>query len=254
MIDALGISLLSAAGMLGCYFLGGLVKGGLGFGLPIVTIATTPLFVPVDLAIATNAIVLPLTNIVQIRQAGGLGTTLGRYWPLIAMLCLTMPLGAYFGRQVSAGALTLALGLTIVAFTIFQWLNPRLAITPRLERPMGVLTGVMAGGVGGLVTINGPFFILYLVGLGVDRREMLSALGVFFLLTGLLLAGSFVAVGLLDGPRALWALVCVPPAYLGMALGNAVARRLPQETFRSVVLAGLLILGTNIALRGLAGG
>ncbi|MEM6422909.1 MAG: TSUP family transporter, partial [Pseudomonadota bacterium] len=191
MIESLGVAPAAAIGMLAAYFVGGVVKGGLGFGLPLVTIAITPLFVPVDLAIATNAVVLPFVNLVQIRQAGGLAETLRRFWPLILPLCLILPLGVAIGRQVSAEALTLALGLAVMGFTLFQWVNPRLTLASRLEKPVGAVTGVLAGAVGGLLTINGPFFILYLVGLGVDRRQMMAALGVFFLLTGLLLSISF---------------------------------------------------------------
>ncbi|MEO1775764.1 MAG: sulfite exporter TauE/SafE family protein [Pseudomonadota bacterium] len=253
MIDALDLSAPAALGVLAAFFAGGLMKGGLGFGLPLVTISITPFFVPVDLAIALNAAVLPFVNMLQVWQAGTLGETLRRYWPLILMLSLTMPIGVLLGLAVSAEGLTLALGLAITAFTLFQWVNPRLVLPQRLERPIGAGVGVVAGICGGLTSINGPFFVLYLVGLGVERRVMMSALGVFFLLTGVLLSGSFAAVGLLDGPRLLAALACLLPAFAGMAAGNRLARRVPQEAFRRIVLSGLLLLGLNITLRGLTG-
>ncbi|MGF1554136.1 MAG: TSUP family transporter [Paracoccaceae bacterium] len=250
MSDALGIGAPWAlAAMLATYFMGGIVKGGLGFGLPLVTLSLMPLFLPADLAIAVNAIVLPFINVVQIAQAGGPALALRRFWPLILTLVATMPLGVALGRGIAPEALTLALGLAVVAFTTFQWASPRLALPARLERPLGALTGAGAGVVGGLVGINGPFFLIYLVGLQVERQMLMAALGVFFFLTGVVLTASFWVAGVIDAPRAGAALACLIPAMVGQALGNRLSRRLPVEAFRAVVLGGLMIVGLNITVR-----
>ncbi|MEM6488596.1 MAG: sulfite exporter TauE/SafE family protein [Pseudomonadota bacterium] len=251
MIEALGIPWTAALGVLAAYFLGGIVKGGLGFGLPLVTISMLPLFVAVDLAIAVNAVILPFINLVQIHQARRTGEALSRFWPLLATLALFMPLGIVIGTRISAEALTLALGLAVMAFTAFQWANPRLAIPARWERRGAAVTGVMAGVSGGLLTINGPFFVLFLVGRRVERAVMMAGLGLFFLTTGLLLTIGLSITGTVTGPRALAALACLVPAFAGMALGDRLARRVEPQHFRTGVLAGLMILGANITARGL---
>jgi hypothetical protein len=253
--DALGLGLppLALAWMLAAYFLGGIVKGGIGFGLPLVTLSLMPLVLPVEVAIAINAVLLPFINVVQIAQSGGVAAPLARFWPLALALMATLPLGVAVGTAIEPEALTLALGVAVVGFTLFQWLNPRLTLPARLERPAGVATGLTAGLVGGLVTINGPIFILYLVGLGVERRALMAALGLFLLTTGLVLTSAFWVAGLIDAPRALAGLACLAPTFAGMALGNAIGRRLPQAAFRNAVLAGLLLLGLNTLARGLLG-
>ncbi|MEO1459913.1 MAG: sulfite exporter TauE/SafE family protein [Pseudomonadota bacterium] len=251
MIDALGIGWQAAALTLATFFVGGITKGGFGFGLPLVTISLLPLFLPLDLALVLNALVLPPLNVWQVAAAGRVGETLSRFWPLGLTLALTLPLGVALGAQVSPDALTVALGIAIVLFSAFNLANPRLVIPDRWEQRAGALTGIGAGIVGGLTTINGPFFILFLVGRGADRRMLLSGLGVFFLLTGVLLTGSFWAVGLLDWARLLAALACIVPSVLGMVVGNRIGRRIPQDAFRRAVLILLILLGANIALRGL---
>lgn len=243
------VALAPLAGMAAVYFLGGVVKGGLGFGMPLVTMSLLPLFLPVELAIAINAVLLPFINVVQIVQSGGPVAPIRRFWPLIAVLVVTMPFGVALGTAIEPAVLALALGLTVVGFTTVQWTNPQLVLPARLERPMGALTGFLAGFVGGFVTINGPFFLLYLVGLGVERRTMLAALGVFFFLTGSVLTASFVVAGVIDAPRAAIALACLVPVFAGQALGNALGRRVPQTLFRRVVLTGLTLSGGTIALR-----
>ncbi|MEM6971269.1 MAG: sulfite exporter TauE/SafE family protein [Pseudomonadota bacterium] len=252
MLAALDLTTFQVAALMAAYLIGGVVKGGMGFGLPLVTLAITPLFVPVDLAIVANSVILPFINGVQIRQAGQADIIFRRFLPLILPLCLVMPLGVWLGTQLPAERLTLALGLAVMAFTAFQVATPRLTIPPRMERSAGIVTGGLAGLTGGILTINGPLFVLFLVGVGAERRVMMGALGIFFVLTGLLLSISFAGAGLLDLPRALLGLCCLVPTFGGMWLGNRLAGRLPQRMFRMVVLAGLFVLGANIALRGLA--
>ncbi|MEO0763610.1 MAG: sulfite exporter TauE/SafE family protein [Pseudomonadota bacterium] len=237
--------------LLATFFAGGLVKGGIGFGMPLVSLSLAPLFIEIEQALVANAMVLPFTNALQIRQAGALGETLRRFWPLALTLALVMPFGVWLGTLISPEGLSLSLGIAIMTFTVIQGTNPRLALPVAREKPIGAVVGVFAGITGGLVTINGPFFILYLVGIGAERRLMLSSLGVFFMVTGLILAVAFVSVGVMTAERAAAGIACLPPSLLGMWLGNRLGRRIPQQTFRAIVLAGLFIAGANIALRGL---
>ncbi|MEM6679894.1 MAG: TSUP family transporter [Pseudomonadota bacterium] len=241
----------TAAGVLAVFFLGGLVKGGLGFGLPLVTVSLLPLIVEIEVAFAINSMIIPVLNVWQLYQSGRAGEALRRFWPLILTLSIALPLGVLFASGIDGGSLTLALGIFVMVFTLFQALNPRLVIPASWEKPAAAVTGVAAGVVGGLTTINGPFFVLYLVGRAVEREVMLGALGLFFLLTGLLLTGSFAALGRIDAALALMTLACILPGFAGMALGNLIGARVPQALFRRVVLAGLFIAGANIAARGL---
>lgn len=249
MTGALGIDAAQAAGVLAAFCLGGLMKGTFGFGLPLVTISTLPLIVPIDLALALNALILPPTNLWQFLRAGRPGETVRRFWPLILGLCIAMPFGATLVASVPAPELTIALGIAIMAFSAFNWLSPRIAIPAAREKPVGAAIGVAAGVVGGITTVNGPFFIMYLVGIGADRRLMLSALGLFFLITGAVLSGAFVAFGVLDGPRALFGLGCLVPVAAGMWLGDRAARRLSVGAYRTLVLVALFCLGANLAIR-----
>ncbi|MEO1724245.1 MAG: TSUP family transporter [Pseudomonadota bacterium] len=246
---SLGIGPGAALYGLGVFFVGGVVKGGLGFGLPLVTISLLPLLLPIDLALAINALILPGLNAWQAQQSGRLREVLRRFWPLAVTLGVMLPVGVWLGTGLPLGTLTLCLGLFVMAFTLFQALNPKIMIPAVLERPLGALTGVIAGISGGLTTINGPFFILYLVGRGADRAVLTGALGLFFVITGVMLSLSFAAFGRINLPEVLAALSCLVPAVLGMALGNRLMALVPQAIFRRIVLTALFLAGANIFLR-----
>jgi len=249
MSEWLGLGLLEIAGLLFVYFIGGLVKGGSGFGLPLITISVLPLIVPIDVALAVNAVVLPFVNIFQFGSSGHAGATVKRFWPVVVGLFVGVPIGALFVHAIAPETLTIALGIFVMAFVVLTALSPRVEIPQRFEKPAGGLTGILAGILGALTTANGPAFVIYLVGVGAERRVMVAALGLFFLVSGVLIAGSFWAIGILDERRVLIAAICVWPILAGMWVGNGIGERLPQAAFRKAVLSLLFLLGANMLVR-----
>lgn len=252
-LTSLGLEPWRIAAMFGAYVIGGFVKGGLGFGMPLVTMAIMPAFLPVDLALALNAVVLPTSNIVQIARAKATGETLRRFWPVILGIAAGVPVGALFVDAVDDKLLMAIIGGFVLAFTALSMVNARLDLPAGADRGAALFTGVLAGVVGALTTASGPIVVIYLVSARTERRLMLSALGVFFLVIGVLVVGSFFLIGILDLTRFLTALVCLIPASLGMWLGDRLMGRAKPEAFRKAVLIGLGVLSLNLILRGLGG-
>lgn len=244
----------SAAVIALAFLSGGLVKGALGFGLPLTTMAILPFFVPVDVALAVNVVVLFLTNVAQFAQMGQMRATALRFAPVLAGIVIGVPLGSLLVTGLSDRALLLALGAVVVVFALISWRAPHLAIAPARERPLGWVAGLAGGVVGALTTVGGPLFVMYLVGLGLDRRLFLSALSLFFLVSAMLISGAFLVVGLFDAERLALAAIAVPAAVLGMRAGDRLGARVPAARFRALVLAVLGVLGANLVWRGLGGG
>ena len=231
---------------------GGVVKGAIGFGLPLVTMSVLPLVVPVEAALAINAIILPLTNIKQFLQERRISETLRRFSPVIIGVVIGVPIGAAFVTFVNDAVLLISLGVFVIAFTGVSLVTPRLVVPQRRERSLGGVIGILAGVLGALTTANGPLFVMYLVGLKVERAVFLSAISLFFIVSGVIISASFFVAGLFDMPRFLTALAAFPAALAGMYLGNALAQRIPAERFRLAVLVVLCLLGANLVLRGIS--
>ncbi|PQO23268.1 hypothetical protein C2I36_08895 [Rhodobacteraceae bacterium WD3A24] len=237
--------------VLAIFVAGGMIKGAMGFGLPLATMSVLPLVIPVEAALAINAIVLPLTNVTQFLHERRMSETLRRFNPVVIGVVIGVPIGAVFVAFVNDSVLLIALGVFVVAFTGVSLVTPRLAVPEGRERGIGGVIGVLAGVVGALTTANGPLFVMYLVGLKVEREMFLSAISLFFIVSGVMISASFLAAGLFDMPRFLTALAAFPAALVGMYLGNALARRIPAERFRLAVLMVLCLLGANLVLRGI---
>jgi len=235
------------------FLMGGLFKGTVGFGLPLATMSVLPLVISVEEALAINAVVLPLVNIRQILHATSIRHTVSRLRFVLAGVVLGVAVGATFVTSVDNDLLVLFLGLFVIAFTALTAINPTISIPKAREKGIGFGVGTLAGVIGALTTTNGPVFIMYLVGLKADREFFLSALGLLFILTGVLVSASFWAAGMITLPRFLVALWCVAPTLAAMAVGHRIGARAHAERFRTLVLAGLCILGVNLVLRGIEG-
>jgi uncharacterized membrane protein YfcA len=88
--------------------------------------------------------------------------------------------------------------------------------------------------------------VLYLQALGLTRDMLIQAMGLLFTLSTLALAAALGGNDLLSRDLGLWSAAAVAPALLGMALGQRVRRALPEERFRRIFFAALLVLGAYI--------
>lgn len=250
-LDTVTFTPLLALGLAATFMLGGIAKGALGFGMPLVTISILPFLIPVDLALAINAVLLPFTNVAQFVRSGPMMTTVRRFWPLLTGMIVGIGAGALFITMVDPRSLTLLLGLFVMGFVGLSVLKPQFHVPATVERPTAWGVGLASGVVGSLTTANGPLLVMYLVGLNLSRPLFLSALSMLFLVLGVMLSVSYYAIGVLTGGRIAIALACLVPALGGMALGNWLAGKIPAEKFRQAILAVLLILGANMVWRAL---
>ena len=245
-----GLSEAELAAVLAIFLMGGFVKGALGFGLPIATISVLPLVIPVDMALAINTVVQPVTNLGQLFGSGQALASVRRFWPMTVTLAAGVAIGASFVKALEAETLLTILGLFVMAFTAVSLRGLALPVPRRHERAAGLGAGLAAGVIGALTAANGPVFVMYLLGLRLGRQEFRGALGFLFIVSGALIAGGFWTVGVLDAGRAALAVLCIPTAFLGMWAGDRAAGRLPAETFRMAVLVALFGLGASFVARG----
>lgn len=243
MID--GVDPTLTATIAAIFVFGGIVKGATGFGLPLVTISLTPLVAPLDLALALNTLVVPITNIAQFWAAGGHGAALRLCWPLILGLLLTTFAAAQALSGLSPAILSAVMGALLIGFAALSFGAPRLRVPETASKPAAFGAGLAGGVVGAVMTAPGPIFAVLFVGLGLSRREMIAAMGLAMIAVGVVVTGAFATVGILDAPRAAASAAAAIPAFVGMWIGDRLGRRLSVEAFRRLVLLMLLGLGVH---------
>ena len=122
---------------------------------------------------------------------------------------------------------------------------------PRAAEPW--LGPVVGGVTGGVTAATGVFVIPavpYLQAIGLQKDELVQALGLSFTVSTLALAVALASLGAFTPDLLLPSAVAVVVALAGMRLGQAVRARLRPQTFRLCFFAGLAALGAYLAGRG----
>lgn len=230
------------------------VKGAVGFGMPMILISGLASFMPANEALA--ALILPTvaTNLVQATRQGlgAAGTTILEYRRLLATLCVVILMTAQLVPHLPQGVLLLALGLPIVAFALSQLGGWQLRFDARNRGRAEIGTGVIGGFYGGISGIWGPPTIALLVSLGVEKRENVRVQGVVYLVGALVLALAHTGSGVLNRQTLPLSVILSVPSLAGLSAGFAIQDRLDPRRFKHWTLVILALTGLNLIRRALS--
>jgi hypothetical protein len=233
----------------GTFVLAGGVKGMTGMGLPTVAIALLGLLMaPVE---AAALLVIPslVTNLWQFLAGHHRSLLLRRMWPMLVTMSVATWASTGLIAGAGAGYATTYLGLALVGYALIGLFHVRLIIDASHEgwlAPLvGTATGIITGATGVLVIPAVP----YLQALGLDKDDLVQALGLSFTLSTVALALGLASYGAFLPSTVGASVLCTGPALLGMLAGQAVRARIDPRTFRVVFFGGLLFLGVNLIVR-----
>jgi hypothetical protein len=226
-------------------FAGYALRGATGFGAGVVSIPMLALVLPLN-------VVIPVITTLGI--VASLGQSLQEFrhvdWRALRGLALPSALGIALGLWLFASLDQALLVRVFAVFIITYGLWSLAPHRPVLHLPPQALAGA-SGGAGGLVAtlfggMAGPFYVIYLRALHLDKRRFRASISSVLLCLGLVRAGGYGSLGFYDR-RALAVLALLTPVMvLGMLAGDRWHARLDQEMFERVV--ALLLAASGIAL------
>ena len=234
--------------------LAGVVKGVVGFAMPMILISGLSTVMPPEQALAGLILPTLVTNGMQALRQGWreAARSVRRFAGFLLAGLLTLLLAAQLVAILPASVLLLAIGVPVVIFAAVQLAGWQPALAGG-SRPLELAIGGFAGFIGGVSGVWGPPTVLYLTALGTEKREQMRVQGVIYGLGAVALALAHTGSGVLNA-RSVWLSVALlPPAVLGMWLGGLVQDRIDQRLFRRATLAVLVVAGLNLVRRGLAG-
>src|SRR5437870_4411593 len=233
------------------FLLAGFVKGALGLGLPTVSMGLLAVSMPPAQAIAIVIVPAIVTNIWQTFGGPYLRDIFRRLWPLLT--------GTAVGIWLNAGSLTgpyaryttIALGLLLAINAIVGLCKFNFTIARRNEKWVGGIVGLITGVISAATGVQVIPSVPFLQAIGMEKEELIQALGVFFTVATLALGLNLTGAGLLTAATALPGAVAMAASFAGMFIGQAVRTRLQPEVFRRWFLIAMIFLGLYIAANAL---
>jgi hypothetical protein len=236
----------------GVFILAGFVKGVVGLGLPAIAMGLLALVMPP--ADAASILVLPTvaTNIWQMAAGPSLRPVVARLWTFIVGVIAGTLAGAGWLVNAHGHYGTALLGIALALYALSALASIRFTVQPRTEPWLGPLVGLITGLVAAATGVFAMPAVIYLQAIGIEKEDLVQALGLSFTVSSLALAVNLASVSALNlslGPASLGALAV---ACVGMWLGQMLRLRLQPATFRLCFLVGLLALGVYLVARSVA--
>lgn len=238
------------AGLLGLV-VAAFVKGAIGFGFP--TVATPLVALASDVRTAVVVLLLPniVMDVIQVARRPGLFRTLRRQAPLIASGIVGTVVGTQFLRWMSSRGLLVILGALLLVFVVLSLARPAFRVSPRLERPLAPVIGLVGGTIGGVTNVFAVPVAPYLYALGLEKGEFVRTIATAFLAFKLAQLGAVWQVGLMEARLVALSVAATLLALAAFRLGLWAQDRVPQAAFNRAVLLFLALVSVALLVRAL---
>jgi hypothetical protein len=229
------------------FLLAGFVKGVVGLGLPTVSMGLLAVTMPPSQALAIVIVPAVITNIWQTFVGPYLPNILRRLWPLL--------IGTVAGIWLNRGSLSgpyahyvpIGLGILLVIYAVLGLGKFAFKVARGNEKWIGGLVGLITGMISAATGVQVIPSMPFLQAIGMEKDELVQALGVFFTAATLALSVNLTASGLLSASTALPGAIAMGCSFAGMFTGQALRDRMPAESFRRWFLIAMIFLGVYLA-------
>ncbi len=228
-------------------FFAGVVKGVVGFAMPMILLSGLSTLMPPEQALA--ALILP-TLVTNFKQAFTPGPPrvieiLFRYRLFLItcgiFLMVSSQLTPYLPSKFFLGTL----GVLICFFSLLQILKFKLSFR---EKNLKITIGLamVTGFIGGMSGVWGPLTVTYLTALNLGKEEHVKVQGTVYSLGAILLLFGHIKSGIFTWYTASFSASLIIPSTLGLLFGTIVRSKLDEAKFRKMILVVLLISGSNL--------
>jgi uncharacterized protein len=222
-----------------------LVRGIAGFGSGLIAVPLLAFVAPIT---AVVPLVVCLDYLGSISQ--GLknrthiaGRELVWLWPF---MLIGVGAGLYLLKNVPTGQLTVALGVFILVYAIYQ-----LIAMPdfRVSRGAATYSGFFGGMVGALFGAGGPFYAMYFNMRGLEKTAFRATFATNYLIDGGVRLAAYALAGLLGHQLFGDMIVALPIAAAGLWIGGRIHTGLSQRVFVRMISALLIVSGSVLITR-----
>lgn len=229
--------------------LGGIIKGALGVGLPLISVPILSLWLPSGRAIGLLTVPVVWSNLVQARS-GGLGFAgWRRFRGLIVTQLVVTILTVRLTANLPARELNILIAGAVLLAVLLMSLPARFSVPASHERIWGLAVGAFAGLLGGASSLTGPVVISYFMALKLPREEFVRSISLVYLAGSLPLYSAMLIFGRISWADVGLSMLAMAPVLLGMRIGQAVRQRLNEVLFRRFILIFLVAVAIMLLLK-----
>ena len=234
---------------LGIFFLGGLVKGTIGVGLPTVTLTLLSFFFDIKDSISFILIPVILTNLVQMLDGKELKSIFQQTkFFLITSVVFVIP-GFLILRAINSNTILLILASLLVLNSCLVLFNKIITIKRHTSFQTQFWIGALTGITTGVTSIYTMPFIFLIQSLKFNKDKLIQLMGLSFFLYSLTQFTLFYSFSMINEKVLLFSSVACVPIIFGVISGKYLRKVLSEKAFRLLFNYMLLISGIVIIIK-----
>lgn len=231
------------------FLLGGFVKGIVGMGLPVVTVAILAFVFDLPTAMALMIVPGLAANALQSVGAPHMRASLRRIAPFLIPSLFTIWFGTGLLVSLDNSWLVAFLGLVLLVYAITNIIGYRIDIPARREKIIAPLFGLVNGVSTGMTGVTSTPSVIYLNGLGMGREMLVQSMGLVFFISYIVLTASLALRGVVNPQLGGMSLMAMVPAIVGMWLGRRLRLRTSEDGFKRLFFRALLAIALYLIVR-----
>ena len=229
---------------------GGLVKGTIGFGMPMVALPIIAFVIPATTAMVILCAPIFLTNFLQIKFKQGVSSY--RFLPMFLSLIIGLIVGARLILEININTITQIIAVSIIFAALVNCFGIKItSINQKREKAITIIIGFGSGILGGLSTFYGPPMLAYLVAADLPKEKFVRTVSTMYFIGSFPLYGSLIYYGFATSIDLIVSLILIIPAYIAQQLGTKIRDKINQKQFRMCILITLIILGFSLLIKTL---
>ncbi len=243
------LSWLALSSIAVAVFFGGMTKGALGIGMPLLAMPVIALFMSVPEALTVLSIPILITNLWQALQGGHIKPMVRRFWVLALALAIGIGIGAQALVLFDQRVLYIVMGVVVIVQPVMRLLKPDFHFSPQAQKVVGPIFALLSGVIGGMTGFFGPLLLVYLATLGLHKDHFTAAVAMVFVVGGLSLSLFLARLGFMKGPELMVSLAALLPSLAGIYVGQLIRFRISQTQFEKGLAFFLLLLGISLLVK-----
>lgn len=247
----MNLELLAAS--LGLLF-AGVVKGAVGFGLPMIAAPVLAHFVGARTAVVVMSLVNLLSALLVVSRVRG--AAVRPHARVLAPLGLASIGGIVIGAQLLAvlnqTILNALVGTTAVLFALLSAVRVQPKVPPAQRTPIGVLVGFGAGLLGGTTSVFATPIVLFIHALELSKRDFVVLLNLILASSTVVQIFSYWRLGLYTAETLQVTALAALGVAAGVLVGLGLQTRVNQRAFNGAVMGVIFVVGLALIVRALA--
>jgi len=221
------------------FTIGGVAKGAMGFGLPLIAIPMLTAFGSLPLARSIAVPPVVATNLWQIwKFRHHCNVAFLRRFLIVGSVGLV--LGAVLLKNINNAFLEIALGCLVLSY-LLRSTRSQSTMSPERTNILAPYMGGVAGVVHGTTGLSGMVGTPFFLATGIARPAFIFCNSMMFILFSSLHLPALAMVGLFDKSAFFIGVLAVVPAFGGLWLGNRFGENVKDTTFLKLVQATLAV-------------